>query len=58
MTRFKFLDENIDFDRVIELYTTHEFTEYVVSCGGDVITYRVYGPESIGKEEDFSIYCK
>ena len=56
MTRFKFLDKNVDFDRVIELYTTHEFTEYVVSCGGDVITYRV--PESMGKEEDFSIYCK
>lgn len=56
MTRFKFLDENVDFDRVIELYTTHEFTEYIVS-GGDVVAYRVYGPEK-GKEEDFSIYCK
>ena len=57
MTRLEFLDENTGFDRVIESYATREFTEFIVSCGGDVVTYRVYGPER-GKEEDFTICCK
>ena len=57
MTRFEFLDENTGLDRVIESYATREFTEFIISCGGDVVTYRVYGPER-GKEEDFTIYCK
>lgn len=57
MTRFEFLDENTDFDIIIESYATREFTEYIVSRGGDIVKYRVYGPER-GKEEDFSIYSK
>lgn len=40
--RFEFLDENIDFDYIIDTYKTLDFTEFVVSRGGDVCTYRVY----------------
>lgn len=53
--RFAFLCERCGFDYVIETRdVARDFTEFVVSYGGDVIRYRVYG----NSENNFSIYEK
>lgn len=40
------------FDFIMDEYEGNEFSEFVVSIGGDVETYRVYG------NDKFEIYCK
>lgn len=42
-TRLQYLDEQIGFDYVVEQSDGRDFTQFVVSTGGDVSTYRVYG---------------
>lgn len=37
----------IHYDRVLEAYQTNDFWEFVISIGGDVITYRVYNNGSV-----------
>ena len=52
-TRQQFLDEEIGFDYIIEQHETREFTQFVVSTGGDVNTYRVYGEPG-----SYKVYAK
>ena len=40
--RFEYLDEYMGFDYVIDEYHTRDMSEFVVSRGGDVCTFRVY----------------
>lgn len=44
--RFEYFNETCDFDYIIRSYTSPDFNEYVVSRGGDVVTYRVYGNDN------------
>ena len=47
--RLAFLEENCGFDYVLETRdVSMDFTEFVVSYGGDVIRYRVYGNSASG----------
>ena len=41
--RYTFLDKKIGPDYVLRTADGGNFTEFVVSIGGDVRTYRVYG---------------
>lgn len=41
-SRDQFLYDRIGFDYILEKRETHDFTEYVLSCGGDVNIMRVY----------------
>ena len=43
--RLSYLEENLGFDYVIEEHEAGDFTEYVVSMGGDTLKYRVYGSD-------------
>lgn len=51
--RFNFLDDRIGFDYLIERHDTKEFSEFVVSMGGDTCRYRVYGTNG-----SYSVYAK
>ena len=44
-SRFDYLSDNIGFDYIVEQHETRDFTEYVISIGGDVKKYRVYGKD-------------
>ena len=44
--RFEYFNKMCDFDYIIRSYTSPDFNEYVVSRGGDVVTYRVYGTDN------------
>ena len=43
----KLLKKNIDFSRIIEVFNAGRFWEFVVSCYGDIKTFRVYENGSI-----------
>lgn len=53
MTRQEFFEQNAGYDYIMETREGGEFTEYIVSMGGDVLRYRVYG-----KNGNFQIYEK
>ena len=38
----KLLKNHFDFSRVIEVFNAGKFYEFIVSCCGDVRTFRVY----------------
>lgn len=44
-TRMDFLEEQVGFDYVMEQREGRDFTEFVISMGGDVLAYRVYGQQ-------------
>ena len=44
--RAAYLETVVGYDRIIESYDAGSFTEFVISMGGDVMTYRVYGNTS------------
>jgi hypothetical protein len=47
--RLAYLEENFGFDYVLETRdVSWDFTEFVVSCGGDVLRFRVYGNGTSG----------
>lgn len=52
-TRAEFFDENVGYDYIMEVREGSDFTEYVISIGGDVERYRVYGSDG-----NFKIYSK
>ena len=52
--RFAFLDKNTGPDYVLRSANGGNFTEFVVSVGGDVRTYRVYGDNP----DTFKVYEK
>lgn len=52
-TRLQFLDEQVGFDYVIEQHEGRDFTQFVISVGGDVCRYRVYGQPG-----NYSVYAK
>ena len=41
--RINYLEKNVGFDYILEVYNDREFTEVVSKMGGDVLTHRVYG---------------
>lgn len=43
----KILDNEIDYDYIMEAHQTPDFYEFIVSIGGDAIKYRVYKDGSI-----------
>ena len=51
--RKRYLNKMVAPDYILEIRDGGSFTEYVVSTGGDVSTYRVYG-----KDGNFTITCK
>lgn len=52
-TRQQFLDQEIGYDYIVETYEGGEFTQFVVSTGGDINTYRVYGTPG-----NYKVYAK
>lgn len=52
-TRMQFLEDEIGFDYVLEQHESKDFTQFVISIGGDVRTYRVYGENG-----DYKVYAK
>ena len=50
--RFNYLDDYLGIDYVIDEYHTSDMSEFVVSRGGDVCTYRVYDRPN----GEFSLY--
>ena len=52
--RRDYLDEYLGFDYILDEYHDSRMSEFVVSCGGDVNTYRVYG----NTKEDFRITAR
>lgn len=42
-TRLEYLEMQIGFDYVLEQHDARDFTEFVISTGGDVCKYRVHG---------------
>lgn len=43
----KILDEEIDYDYIIEAHETPDFYEFIVSMGGDILRFRVYNDGTI-----------
>lgn len=52
-TRADFLEEQVGFDYIVEQHDGRDFTEFVISMGGDVLTYRVYGQQG-----SYSVYAR
>ena len=45
--RYEALEDEVGFDYILREYHDHEMSEYVISIGGDVLTYRVYGTDEM-----------
>lgn len=52
--RSKFFRDNNGYDYILQEYHDDTMSEFVVSQGGDVNTFRVYGKSP----EDFYIVCR
>lgn len=52
--RFKWFDEQYEPDQYLDIYHGGDFSEFVISMGGDVSRYRVYGQNP----KEFKCYCK
>lgn len=51
--RLKALDERCGFDYIIEEYEAKDYTQFVVSMGGDALTFRVYGHDG-----EYKVYAR
>ena len=45
--RYEALENEVGFDYILQEYHDREMSEYVISIGGDVLTYRVYGTDEM-----------
>ena len=54
LRRQSFLDEEVGFDYIVDQRDYNEFSEYIVSIGGDSRILRVYGD----KRDEMKVYCR
>lgn len=48
MSRFDFFMETYAPSKILDVYNDTDFTEIVVSSGGDALIYRIYGDSKSG----------